>query len=157
MAQNKVHSNRLGRSHLSKRVVGVIVLCILLFLTWFNAGNEGRLRNTFTFLYNAAEQSASSAAIISAGDNRPDVDGKLRNATIPAKNVSLQTPFPTLPPPDIEEYIAICMAGEYLRADCGTKACRVLSTCRSQEPIHVSPRILHPLLFPPRHSSLLHF
>ena len=115
------------------------------------------MRNTLISLSKEAEQSAASAVIAPAGDNRSDDDAQSRNAAFPAKNVSSQTPFPTLPPPDIEEYMAICMAGGYLRADCGTKSKRVLSACRSQEPIHGSPRILHPLLFPSRHSSLLHF
>lgn len=112
MTYKKVHSDGLGGSHLSKRVVGVIIFCVLLFFIWFNAGDEGRLRNTFTSLSKQAKQSAASAVIAPAGDNRPDVDAQLRNATFPAKNISSQAPFPTLPPPDIEEYMAICMAGE---------------------------------------------
>lgn len=113
MAHKKAHSDRLGRSYLSNRVVGIIVTCALVSLVWFSAGNARHLRETSSALYKQAEQSAASAALIPAGNDRSDVDARLRNATLPAKNVTTPAPFPPLPSPDIEECMAICMAGEY--------------------------------------------
>ncbi len=44
-------------------------------------------------------------------DEEPDVDAQLYNVTALSTNVSSLAPFPPLPPPDDDEYIAICMAG----------------------------------------------
>lgn len=114
MAHKKVHSDRLGRICLSRRAVGILVACALLSLVWYNAGNGRLLRENFNSLSKQAEKYAAPAAIVPDSDDRPDVDAQLRNATLPPKNVSSQAPFPPLPPPDIEEYMAISMAGEYL-------------------------------------------
>lgn len=42
------------------------------------------------------------------------IDVQLHNVTTPSISVSSPAPFPPLPPPDDEEYMAICMAGEHL-------------------------------------------
>ena len=47
-------------------------------------------------------------------DEEPDVDAQLPDVTASSTNVSSLEPFPPLPPPDDDEYIAICMAGEPL-------------------------------------------
>lgn len=111
MSYKKGHADRPRRSHLSRRVVGVIIACALLFLIWFNAGNEGHLRKTFNSLSKQKEQ---SPALASVSDERSDVDAQSRNAISHLKNTFSQAPNPTLPPPDNEEYMAMCMAGEYL-------------------------------------------
>lgn len=41
---------------------------------------------------------------------QPDVDAQSSNFTTPSTNISSPAPFPPLPPPDDEEYMAICMA-----------------------------------------------
>lgn len=43
-------------------------------------------------------------------DEQPDFDFQPHNITYPPTNLLSQPPFPTLPPPDDEEYMAICMA-----------------------------------------------
>lgn len=46
----------------------------------------------------------------STPDKEPEVDAQPQNATTPS--TSSPSPFPPLPPPDDEEYMSICMAGE---------------------------------------------
>ena len=98
-----------------KRVVGFVCACVLLSLLWYNFGNGGQLRKTFGSLSKQAAESDVSAAPALAGDRRPGFDAQLHHVTTPAKNISSLTPFPTLPPPDNDEYVAICMAGQYCR------------------------------------------
>ena len=44
-------------------------------------------------------------------DPKPDIDAQPHNVTTPSTSIS--SPFPPLPPPDDEEYMSICMAGEH--------------------------------------------
>ena len=148
------YSDRPARSFLFKRVVGFITICAVFSLIWFNAGSEGQLRKTYTSVSKQVEKSAASAL---GREEQPDIDGQLKNVTTPSTNIFLPAPFPTLPPPDDEEYMAICMAGEYLYACRKNQSSRVVKAYRSEEPILGPPRVLYPLLFPPRHSPLLHF
>lgn len=106
MAYNNGSSDRIARFHLSKRIIGFVIACALCLLVRFNAGNEGQLRKSYSPLSKQAEKSAASA---SAGNKQLDVI-----VTTPLSNISSPAPFPDLPPPDNEEYMAICMAGEYL-------------------------------------------
>ena len=115
MTYPSAHLDRLWRSTLLKRVVGFVCACVLLSLLWFNFGNEGQLHKTFGSLYKQAAESDVSAAPALAGDRRPGSDAQLHHVTTPPKNFSFLAPFPTLPPPDNEEYVAICMAGQYCR------------------------------------------
>lgn len=145
--------------HVSKRLVGFIVACALLSLIWFNAGSEGKLRKTYSSLSKQAQQSAASAASALAGNKQSDVDVKPHKATTPPTNISdgqpdvdtrphnvtisptnhlSQAPFPTLPPPDDEEYMAICMAGEHLQAYRKSRSSRILSVHYSERPSHGS-------------------
>lgn len=114
MARKNTHTYRPARSHLLKRVVGFVTACALLFWIWFNAGSEGQLRKSFGPLSKQAETPSTPAASALAGDQQPDVDAEIHKVTTPSRNISSQAPFPTLPPPDNEEYMAICMAGKYL-------------------------------------------
>lgn len=85
---------------------------------------------------------------------QPDVDAQSSNFTTPSTNISSPAPFPPLPPPDDEEYMAICMAGEHMEAYRRSQS----STKRihSEKSVHRSSRILHSLLLPPWYSSFLH-
>ena len=94
MAYKHGRADRPARSQLLKRVVGVVIACALLSLIWFDA--------------------AARAASALTGDERLDVNAQLHNVTIPSRKNLSHAPFPTLPPPDNEEYMAICMAGNYL-------------------------------------------
>ena len=114
MAHQKGHFDRLWRCFLSKRVVGLVIGCALLCLVWAKAGSGGQLRKTFDSLSKQAAKSAASAASTLAG-NKPGFDAQLYNATSYSTNIFAPAPFPTLPPPDYEEYMAICMAGRYLQ------------------------------------------
>ena len=116
MASPSAHLDRLWRSTLLKRVVGFVFACVVLSLLWFGLGSKGQLRNAFDTLSKQAAESDVSAAPTLAGDRRPGFDAPLHHVTTPSKNISSLAPFPTLPPPDNEEYIAICMAGQYCRA-----------------------------------------
>ena len=116
MAYPSAQLDRLWRSTLVKRVVGFVFACVLLSLLWFSFGSEGRLREKFDTLSKQAAESDVSAAPAPAGDRRPEFDAPLHDVTTPSKNISSLAPFPTLPPPDNEEYMAICMAGQYCRA-----------------------------------------
>ena len=114
MANEVRHSHRRVRSHLSKRVVGLVIACALLSLIWVNAGSKRKLPKTCFSLSKQAEKSAASAAPAPVGYKQPSLDAQLRNITaLPTKSFT-SAPFPRLPPPDNEEYMAICMAGEYL-------------------------------------------
>ena len=94
MAYKHGHVDRPARSQLLKRVVGFVIVGALLSLIWFDA--------------------AAPAASALTGDERLDVHTQLRNVTTPSRKDAPHAPFPTLPPPDNEEYMAICMAGNYL-------------------------------------------
>ena len=112
MAHNNGHSDSPARFNMSKRVVGFVIACGLLCLIWFNTGSEGQLRKTYDILSEKAAKSAASAVSALAGDEQHDVDAQLRNVTDPPMNFSSPAPFPRLPPPDIGEYMALCMAGQ---------------------------------------------
>lgn len=71
-------------------------------------------------------------------DGQPDVDTRPHNVTISPTNHLSQAPFPTLPPPDDEEYMAICMAGEHLQAYRKSRSSRILSVHYSERPSHGS-------------------
>ena len=114
MARKNAHTSRPARSYLLKRTVGFVTACALLCWIWFNAGSEGQLRKTFSPLSNQAETLSTPAASALADVQQPDVDAQLHRVTTPSRNLSSQAPYPTLPPPDNEEYMAICMAGKYL-------------------------------------------
>ena len=116
MAHPSARLDRFWRSTLLKRVVGFVFSCALLSLLWFSFGSVGQLRKTSDTLSKQAAESDVSAAPAQAGDRRPGFDAQLHHVTIPSKNISSLAPFPTLPPPDNEEYMAICMAGQYRRA-----------------------------------------
>ena len=155
MAYEGGHSHRRVRSYPSKRVVGLVIACALLSLIWVNAGSKRKLPKTCFSLSKQAEKSAASAA--PARYKQPSLDAQLRNITaLPTKSFT-SAPFPRLPPPDNEEYMAICMAGEYLKASSKSQSSRILSPCPSEEPICGSPRIFLPSLFPPWHTPLLYF
>lgn len=111
MAHQNGHLDRPLRCKPSKRVVCFIIACALLSLLWFNASSEGELRKTLNSLSKQTKKSAASAASAFAGDNLPDFDAQLHKVMIPSGKVSSPAPFPLLPPPDNEEYMAICMAG----------------------------------------------
>ena len=111
MGHQSGHLVRQWRYILSKRVAGFVIACALLSLLWINAGSEGQLRKTFDSMSQQVAQSTASAASLLAGDKRPKLDVQLHNVTTPLVNGSSPAPFPTLPPPDNEEYMAICMAG----------------------------------------------
>lgn len=111
MGHKNGHLDRLARPNWSKRAVGLVVAGLFLSLIWFNAGSERQLRKTYDDLSQKAAKSAASAAPDLAGDERPDVDTQPHNVTIPTQNIFSPPPFPDLPPPDNEEYMAICMAG----------------------------------------------
>lgn len=113
MAYPSAHQDRLWRSTPLKRVVGFVFVCALFSLLWFGFGSKTQLRKTFDRL---SKQAAQSAASVLSGDKRPEFDARPHHVTTPSKNVSFLAPFPTLPTPDNEEYMAICMADQYCRA-----------------------------------------
>ena len=114
MARKNGYTHRPAGSHLLKRVVGFVTACALLSWVWFNAGSKGQLRKTLSPVSKQAETPTTPAASVLAGDEQPIVDAQLRKVTTPSRNITSQAPFPTLPPPDNEEYMAICMAGKCL-------------------------------------------
>ena len=116
MAYPSADLDRLRRSTLLKRVVGFVFTCALLSLLYFKFGGKGELRKTFDTLSKQAAESDVSAAPALASGRPPAFDARLHHVTTPSNNISSLTPFPTLPPPDNEEYMAICMAGQYCRA-----------------------------------------
>lgn len=110
MAHKKGCSDSPARFHLLKRIVGFVIACALLSLLWLNAGSKGPLGNTYNALSQQTEKPAAPAL---ASQKQSAVDAKPHNVTTHSK-VSSPAPFPRLPSPDVEEYMAICMAGEYL-------------------------------------------
>lgn len=58
-----------------------------------------------------AQKDNAKTPSTSTPDKEPDVDAQPHNATTPS--TSVPSPFPPLPPPDDEEYMSICMAGEH--------------------------------------------
>lgn len=148
--------DRQPKYFLPKRVAKSVIACALLSLVWLSAGSDGQFRKSFSSMSQQVAQSASSAASASAGDEQSNLGIQMHNITTPSIDVSSLAPFPPLPPPDTEEYMAICMAGQYSEAWYSSRYSRELSEHHSEESIHGSSRILHPLLFPPRHSALLH-
>ena len=79
-----------------------------------------------------------TTAPLNISDGQPDVDSQPHKVTILSTNFSSQAPFPLLPPPDDEEYMAICMAGEHLYAYRKSQSSRVLSVHYSERPSHGS-------------------
>lgn len=142
---------------LPKRVAKFVVACALLSLIWLSAGSGRQLRKSFSSMSQQVAQSAASAASALAGDKQSNLGIQLHNITTPSINVSSLATSPPLPPPDKEEYMAICMAGQYTHAWYSCRYNRELSAHHSEEPIRGPSRVLHPLLLPPRHSALLHF
>ena len=112
MANAGGHSHRRVRSYPSKRVVGLVIACALFSLIWVNAGRKRKLPKTCFSLYKQAEKSAASAAPAPVGYKQPSLDAQPRNITALPSKTFTSAPFPRLPPPDNEEYMAICMAGE---------------------------------------------
>ena len=105
---------KLLMSKLSKRVVGFVIACGILSLLWFNAGSEGQMRKTYKSLSKQATSTTTAAVAALASNKPPDLNAQLQNDTTPRPHNAIQPPFPKLPPPDNEEYMAICMAGKYL-------------------------------------------
>ena len=62
---------------------------------------------------------------ISTPNKESDVDAQPHNGTAPS--TSSPSPFPPLPPPDDEEYMSICMAGEHSQAYSRSSSRRILS------------------------------
>lgn len=85
---------------LSKRNIGIATACALLFLMW-----SAQLHNNFSSLSKQGKKSAASAA-----EEQAQFDAQFYNVTTPSTGASSPAPFPPLPPPDYEEYMAICMA-----------------------------------------------
>ena len=105
-----------ARSHLpSRAVVLVLVACALLSLIWSNANGGEQLRKTYESLSKQAKQSTAST-VSSLTVPSTSISDKQSDAVphdVPALSISPE-PFPPLPPPDDEEYMSICMAGEHL-------------------------------------------
>ena len=99
------HLDRQWRCTCIKRVIGFVIACGLMCLLRFAAESEGQLHKPFDLLSKQALNSDASAASALSDDKRPNVDAQLPESL---------APFPALPPPDDEEYMAICMAGQYL-------------------------------------------
>ena len=123
MAGQGGHLDRPARWMISKRVIGFVVVCALFSLIWLNIGSVGHLRKA----YDAISKQAAKSAIL-AGDKTPNGGVQLLNPSVsslqpigaqhdaptPSTSISSPAPFPALPPPDNKEYMAICMAGQYL-------------------------------------------
>lgn len=139
MAHSTGHSDRPPKFYPSKRVIGFIIACVILSLLRFKAGTEGLTRETFKSLLEQPGKPAASATSTLAGDEQSDVDAQLDNVTTVSTNPSSPAPFPKLAPPDNEEYMAICMVGEYLYTYPKSQSGKVLSAPCSEEPIHGSP------------------
>ena len=116
MFNQSIHLDRRLRYILLNRFVGFVIACAFLSFLLVSAGSEGHLRKTFGTLSKQATKSAVSAAPALTGDGRPDFDAQLHDVTTPLIDAASLAPFPTLPPPDNEEYMAICMAGQYFEA-----------------------------------------
>lgn len=58
-----------------------------------------------------AQRDNATTPSTSIPDKNPDIDAQPHNVTTSSTSVS--SPFPPLPPPDDEEYMSICMAGEH--------------------------------------------
>ena len=157
MAYSSSYLDRLWRSTLLKRVLGFVLACGLLSLLWFNFGGKGQLGKTFETLSKQAAESNVSTSPALAGDRHPGSDERLHDVTTPSKSISSLTAFPSLAPPDNEEYMAICMAGQYCRAYLTQRHNKVIGASGSEKPIHGSSRVLHPSLLSPWHPPLLHF
>ena len=123
---------------LSKRVVSFVIACALLSLIWFNAGSEGQLRKTYKSLSKQAVKTTASAVAALVSNKSSDVDVQMHTDTSPTAHNFSQAPFPKLPPPDVQEYMAICMAGKYLWTFINSRFGQVLSVCHSEEPIYRS-------------------
>ena len=114
MANQSYHLDKLMTFKLPKRVVSLVIVCALLSLLWFNAGSEGQLRKTYKSLSKQAAKTTASAVAASTSNESPNVAAGLHTNTTPTTHSISPAPFPKLPPPDVEEYMAICMAGKYL-------------------------------------------
>ena len=107
MAYKSGFLERPARSTLLERIVGFIIACGLFSLICVSSGRNGQLRKTYSIL---SKQAGNYGA--STGDEQPDGDTPLYNVASLYANISSPATFPKLPPPDNEEYMAICMAGE---------------------------------------------
>ena len=114
MATQSKYPDKMMMFKFSKRVVGFLIVCALLSLLWFNAGSEERLRKTYKSLSKQAAKTTASAVATLVSDKLSDADAQLHTDTSPTAHNSSQAPFPKLPPPDVGEYMAICMAGKCL-------------------------------------------
>ena len=115
MACDWGHLDRPARYFLSKRAIALVIPCLILFVIWFNTAGEGQLRNDDSHVSKQAEKSAALAtSAVVTGDQYPDVGAQLHNLTTFSTGISSPAPFPALPSPDNEEYMAICMAGQFL-------------------------------------------
>lgn len=113
MSPQRGRFDRQSKFFLPKRVATFFIACALLSLIWLSAGSDRQLRKSFSSMSQQVAQSASSAASALVGDKQSNLGIQLHNITTPSINISSFAPFPPLPPPDDEEYMAICMAGQY--------------------------------------------
>ena len=113
MSPQRGRFDRQSKYFLPKRVAKFVIACALLSLIWLSAGSDGQLRKSSSSMSQQVAQSTSSAASALAEDKQSNLGIQLHNMTTPSINNSSLAPFPPLPPPDNEEYMAICMAGQY--------------------------------------------
>ena len=82
-----------AKQYLTKRVVAVVVACLLLALIWSSPNSQSRLRQTYKSLSEKkGEQSAGSTASALTGEQQRDSDARPQGVTFPQTNISNESP-----------------------------------------------------------------